>query len=90
MCRMETKVKEKKVYSLSVVFYGINGSSYMHFRPMSIPIGPIPISLTNLVVYFTVYVIGTKAGVCSYCIYVLLGIVGLPVFLQVMWVVRLR
>jgi len=48
--------------------------------PMSIPIGPIPISLTNLVVYFTVYVIGTKAGVCSYCIYVLLGIVGLPVF----------
>ena len=48
--------------------------------PLSIPIGPIPISLTNLVVYFTVYVIGLKAGTCSYCLYVLLGVVGLPVF----------
>ena len=48
--------------------------------PLSIPIGPVPISLTNLVVYFTVYVIGLKAGTCSYCLYVLLGVVGLPVF----------
>ena len=48
--------------------------------PLAIPIGPIPISLTNLVVYFTVYVIGLKAGTCSYCLYVLLGVVGLPVF----------
>ena len=48
--------------------------------PMSIPIGAVPISLTNLVVYFAVYLLGTKNGAVSYLVYLLLGAVGLPVF----------
>ena len=74
MCRMETKVKEKKFTVYQLCFMALMAAVTCILAPMSIPIGPIPISLT------TVYVIGTKAGVCSYCIYVLLGIVGLPVF----------
>ena len=50
------------------------------FGPMSVPIGPVPVSLTNLVIYFTVYLIGMKGATISYLIYMLLGIVGLPVF----------
>ena len=48
--------------------------------PLSIPIGPIPLSLINLVVYFSVYILGTKGALWSYLIYVLLGAFGLPVF----------
>lgn len=48
--------------------------------PMAIPIGPVPISLTNLVLYFSLYLIGTKFTLVSYVIYLLLGLVGLPVF----------
>lgn len=48
--------------------------------PVSIPIGPIPISFTNLAIYLAVYLIGTKYATCSYLIYYLLGIFGLPVF----------
>lgn len=48
--------------------------------PLSIPIGPVPISLTNLVIYFAIYSIGTKKATASYFIYLLLGLVGLPVF----------
>ena len=48
--------------------------------PMSVPIGPIPISLTNLVIYLTVYLLGTKKACISYLVYMLLGAVGLPVF----------
>lgn len=48
--------------------------------PMSIPIGAVPISFTNLVIYLTVYLLGAKKGCISYLIYLLLGIVGLPVF----------
>ncbi len=48
--------------------------------PMSIPIGPIPISFTNLVFYLTVYLLGTKLGTISYLVYLLLGTAGLPVF----------
>lgn len=48
--------------------------------PMSIPIGAVPITLTNLVVYFAVYLLGGKKGTISYLLYLLLGIFGLPVF----------
>ena len=48
--------------------------------PMSIPIGPIPVSFTNLVIYLAVYLLGTKGATISYLIYLLLGAVGLPVF----------
>jgi len=48
--------------------------------PMSIPIGPIPISLTNLVLYVAVYILGTRGTSISYLIYLLLGAFGLPVF----------
>lgn len=47
---------------------------------MSIPIGAIPISFTNFVIYLTVYLLGTKLGTLSYLIYLLLGAAGLPVF----------
>lgn len=48
--------------------------------PMSIPIGPVPVSFTNLVVCLTVYLLGTKLGCISYLVYLLLGAAGLPVF----------
>ncbi len=50
------------------------------FAPMAVPIGPIPVSLTSLVLYFAIFVIGTKGTLISYIIYLLLGIAGLPVF----------
>ena len=48
--------------------------------PLSLPIGPVPISLTNLVIYFSLYLLGTVDGTLSYLIYLLIGLVGLPVF----------
>ncbi len=48
--------------------------------PMSIPIGAVPVSFTNLAVYLSVYLTGTKKGIISYLLYYLLGIFGLPVF----------
>lgn len=47
---------------------------------LTIPVSPVPISLTNLAVYFTVYVLGMKRGTISYFVYLLIGLVGLPVF----------
>lgn len=50
------------------------------FGPMSVPIGIIPISLTNLVIYLAVYLLGPRESTISYLVYLLLGAVGLPVF----------
>ena len=50
--------------------------------PFSIPlpISPVPISLTNLAVYFVIYAIGMKKGTLAYLVYLLIGFAGLPVF----------
>lgn len=50
--------------------------------PLSIPIpvSPVPISLTNLVLYIGIYILGTHRLLGSYIVYLLLGICGLPVF----------
>lgn len=50
--------------------------------PLAIPLSfsPVPISLTNLAIYISIYVLGTKSGTISYIVYLLLGLVGLPIF----------
>lgn len=50
--------------------------------PLSIPLpfSVVPISFTNLAIYFTVFLLGWKKGTISYLIYLLIGFVGLPVF----------
>ena len=48
--------------------------------PISIPIGPVPISLSTLVVFLSVFLLGTKWSAISCLIYLALGAVGLPVF----------
>lgn len=50
--------------------------------PMSlpIPISPVPITLTNLVIYMSTVIIGAKYATISYLVYLLIGFIGLPVF----------
>lgn len=45
-----------------------------------IPVSPVPISLTNLVLLISIYVLGWKDATISFLIYLLLGAAGLPVF----------
>lgn len=48
--------------------------------PFSIPVGPVPVSLTTLALYFSVYLLGWKMSSLSCIIYILIGMAGLPVF----------
>ena len=45
-----------------------------------LPFSPVPISLTNLVIFISVFILGMKDATISFLIYLLLGAVGLPVF----------
>ena len=47
---------------------------------VSIPIGLVPISLQNLFTFLSGMVLGSRLGTFSQLIYILLGVVGLPVF----------
>lgn len=72
---MNTKTKELTLIGLMAALTCIAG-------PLSLPLpfSPVPISLTNLAIYFSVYILGMKRGTISYLVYLLLGLVGLPVF----------
>ncbi len=48
--------------------------------PLSINIGPIPLSLATFAVYLSGAVLGAKRGTLAVALYLLIGMVGVPVF----------
>src|SRR4030067_426903 len=49
--------------------------AYIH-----VPIGPVPIVLTNLFVLLSGLLLGSRWGLASAAIYLLVGAIGMPVF----------
>lgn len=74
---MET---EKKFSITQIAVIGVMTAVICILAPFSLPIGPVPISFTNLAIYIALYVLGMKRGTISYLIYLLIGLVGIPVF----------
>ena len=72
---MKTKTKEITLIGLMAAVTCIAGP-----LSLALPFSPVPISLTNLAIYFSVYVLGMRRGTISYLVYLLLGLVGIPVF----------
>lgn len=48
--------------------------------PLTVAIGPIPLSLATFAVYLAGAVLGWKRGTAAVAIYLLIGLVGVPVF----------
>ncbi len=69
---------KSNIYPMAIV--GVMAAVMCILGPLSIPIGVIPISFTNLAIYFALYALGIKKGTISYIIYMLIGFVGIPVF----------
>lgn len=69
---------KSKSYQMTIV--GVMAAVICILGPLSIPIGLVPISFTNLAIYIALYALGMKKGIISFLIYVLIGFVGIPVF----------
>ena len=48
--------------------------------PLSIAVGPIPLSLASFAVYMAGAVLGAKRGAVAVAVYLLIGFIGVPVF----------
>lgn len=48
--------------------------------PISIPIGPVPVTVGTLAIYLTACLLGGAWGTMSTLVYLLVGLVGAPVF----------
>ena len=75
---METARKKSVLYPMAAT--ALMAAVTCVLAPLSIPIGPIPVTLTNLVVYFSLYALGWKWGTMSLLVYLGLGMAGMPVF----------
>jgi biotin transport system substrate-specific component len=70
----------KKITTQQLAFIAVMTAVTCILGPLSLPIGIVPISLTNLAIYFSVYLLGGKRGTLSYIVYLFIGLIGIPVF----------
>lgn len=75
---MTSRNTTTKTYSLTTI--ALMAAVTCVAGPLTIPIGPVPVSLVPLVILLSVYILGTKKGTLSLLIYLLIGAVGVPVF----------
>lgn len=73
-------LKDKKQTASHLTVTALMAAVMCILGPMSVPIGAIPISLTNLVVCLAAWMLGPRLGAASVAVYLMLGAVGLPVF----------
>ncbi len=79
---MQKTIEAKKITTYQLAVTGLMTALTCILGPMSLalPFTPVPISLTNFVVFLSVWLLGWRLGTVSYLIYLLLGLAGLPVF----------
>lgn len=70
--------KKISVYKLTTI--ALMAAVLCVLAPLSVPIGPVPISLATFVIYLFVYIFGTWMSTASVAVYLLIGLVGIPVF----------
>lgn len=82
---MEQTIKREKKQAFTtrqMTLVGVITALTCILAPLSVPlpITPVPISLTNLVLYISIFLLGWKLTTVSYLVYLLIGFIGLPVF----------
>ena len=73
-------MKNQKIITTTVIALFTAITCILGPLSIIIPVSPVPISFTNLAIYFTVIILGWKKGTMSYLVYLLIGFVGIPVF----------
>lgn len=74
---METKTRSN-VYPLAMT--AMMAAVIAAVSPFAVPIGPISLSLCTLVLYMVPYILGWQRGAVATLVFILLGMVGAPVF----------
>lgn len=70
--------RDHKIYHLTMT--AVMAAITCVLAPIALPIGPVPVTLCTLVLYLSQYLLGWKRGTVSCLVYLLLGIMGAPVF----------
>jgi len=75
--QMETKPKNQV---LPLAMAAVMTAVTCILAPISLPVGPVSFTLGYFAIFLTAYVLGWRLGTLSCAAYLLLGLVGMPVF----------
>lgn len=80
---METKEvkKRKKLKTVDIAYVGIFVALIAVCSWISIPVA-VPVTLQTMAVCITAALLGTKKGVLTVVVYILLGLIGVPVYAE--------
>lgn len=70
----------KKINVKQMAMIGVMTAVICVLAPFTIPIGVIPLSLANFAILLSIYLLGTGKGLISLLLYLLIGLIGVPVF----------
>lgn len=73
-------MKDKKLTTYQMAVTAVMAAVLCVLGPLTVPIGAVPISLANFVICLTAWLLGPKFGTLSVAIYLLIGLIGVPVF----------
>lgn len=73
-------MKDKKLTTYQMAVTAVMAAVLCVLGPLTVPIGAVPISLANFVICLSAWLLGPKFGTLSVAIYLVLGLVGIPVF----------
>ena len=77
---MSAKINIMKNKTKDLTLIAIATALTCVLSPLSVPIGVVPIALTNLVLLLNTYVLGYKKALVACLLYIIIGAIGIPVF----------
>ena len=75
---MTAEAQKKKTYN--IVLVAVSAALITICSWISIPLGAVPFTLQTLAIIAVLMTIGGKRGACAVAVYLLLGLIGVPVF----------
>ena len=76
----KAKKKNKKLKTLDLAYIGIFAAIIAVCSWIQLPVGAVPITLQTLGVCVAAGLLGAKRGTLAVTVYILLGLIGVPVF----------
>ena len=79
ICYNVLAMKDKRIKTYNIILCGLMAAIMCILAPLSIPM-TVPVTLGTFVIFLMTYIMNYKYCLVSCVIYILLGMVGLPVF----------
>lgn len=73
-------MNKRSFYVNNIVFIALCSAITVVCSQISVPIGPVPVTLQTFAIALSGYLLGAKGGTAAVTVYIITGLIGLPDF----------